>query len=291
MNKFLNRLKKSATYRFLNSKFFKDILIKHLHIYRMHYPQWRNSWGVDFTYREYEHCSTPPSAYLHDIVNKAVHILNEEWRENSELSATNSKLKCLYDYNNHYLLFTALARVSKAKRIVEIGTASGMSLWSWLRADNVENISTWDISPINSIWFQNDEIKIHVQDYISKNPRWTQYVEDLSDSLVWDSRSKLLCDADIIFIDGPHDGKFENKLVKLVLELDNSKNILLIFDDILTSAMVDVWRSLPLEKLDASSVGHYSGTGMALLPPRSERSADAFAVREIEYLNPKKYPN
>lgn len=288
-----SRLRRSITYRLLHSKFFKDIFIRHVHTYRIHYPEWRNSWGVDFTFIEYSHGATPPSPYLHDIVNGAVHLLDEEWRANPELSAPSSKLKCLYDYNNHYLLLTSIARVLKARRIVEIGTAAGMSLWSWLRSENVENVSTWDVNPLktNKGWFQTDEIRRLVEEFIEKDSRWTQYVEDLSDAAIWSSRVQLLRDADIIFIDGPHDGAFEHKLVKMVLELNNEQNILLIFDDILTSAMVDVWRSLPLPKFDASSVGHRSGTGIALLAPRSERDSNALVAQEHIYLNPKVYPN
>ena len=273
LREILKRLRLSITYRLLSSNRFKSLFIQHIRNCRLHYPEHRNGSGADFTFLEYSHSASPPPPYLHDILNGAVHLLDEEWRMNSGFIALSPQLKPLYDYNSHYLLLTAIARVLEAKRIVEIGTGSGMSLWAWLRSDKMETVSTWDILPLkeNTSWFQNNEIKKLVEDSMLNDLRWTQYVEDLLDPEVWSSRVQLFLDADIIFIDGPHDGIFEKKAVNNILELRNESNILIIFDDIWVSSLVDVWRDLPLPKLDATSVGHQSGTGLAMLPPRLER--------------------
>ncbi|OGT39847.1 MAG: hypothetical protein A3E81_01620 [Gammaproteobacteria bacterium RIFCSPHIGHO2_12_FULL_36_30] len=222
---------------------------------------------------EYSHSVSPPSSYLHDILNKAVHVLENEWYENSKFREIPSELKVLYDYNNHYLLLTAIANVINAERIVEIGTAAGDSLWSWLRLENIKSVSTWDIFPIETCtgWFHNNVHQQFVQEFIQKDKRWTQYVEDLTQQEIWFLRKDLFENTDIIFIDGPHNGIFENTIFQNILGLKNERNILLIFDDILVSSMVDFWRNITLPKLDATSVGHQSGTGLALLLPYHER--------------------
>jgi|SRR3990167_9766822 len=259
---------------------FKDALLKQIRENRLQYPEWNNSSsfnfttpGVDFTFMEYSHSVSPPSSYLHDILNKAVHVLENEWYENSKFREIPSELKVLYDYNNHYLLLTAIANVINAERIVEIGTAAGDSLWSWLRLENIKSVSTWDIFPIETCtgWFHNNVHQQFVQEFIQKDKRWTQYVEDLTQQEIWFLRKDLFENTDIIFIDGPHNGIFENTIFQNILGLKNERNILLIFDDILVSSMVDFWRNITLPKLDATSVGHQSGTGLALLLPYHER--------------------
>lgn len=259
---------------------FKNILLKQIKEKRFQYPDWNNNTGngiktggVDFTFIEYFHCSSPHSSYLHDIANRAVHVLEKEWHEKKDHPIP-SDLRVLYDYNNHYLLLTAIAKVTNAKNIVEVGTAAGSSLWSWLRLDNIKSVSTWDIFPIETCtgWFHNDAHQKLVETLIHNDERWTQYVERLDQESIWALRKEIFAQADIIFIDGPHNGTFEQALFQNILQLENKKNILLILDDIHVSSMLDFWHSIALPKLDATSIGHQSGTGLILLLPYQERS-------------------
>ena len=279
---FFKKMRQSASIYLLRTIGFKNILLTHIKTRRLQYPEWNNatnnhftSAGADFTFIEYRHNPSPPSTYLHDILNRSVHILEQEWHENAGFSAVSSELDCIYDYHNHYLLLTAIAKVTNAEKIAEIGTASGSSLWSWLRSEHVKSITTWDIVPLenNKGWFHNKAHQEWVEKSIKKDNRWIQYVEDLAKPEVWTSRVELLSNAEIIFIDGPHNGAFENIILNYILKLKNEHNILLIFDDIWVSSMVDFWRSIKLPKLDATSVGHQSGTGLALLLPFHKRDS------------------
>jgi len=277
---FFRRARQSALACLLRTIGFKDALLHHIKSRRLQYPEWNNlpgasfiTAGADFTFVEYCHRTSPPSTYLHDILNRAVHALEEEYQANSGFRTMSSELDCIYDYNNHYLLLTAIARVTKAERIAEIGTAAGSSLWSWLRSEHLTSLSTWDVVSLtnNTGWFHNKAHQKLVEESIYKDKRWTQYVEDLAQPEVWAARTEILVTADIIFIDGPHNGAFESVIFDHILQLKNDRNILLIFDDIWVSSMVDFWRSIQLPKLDATPIGHQSGTGLALLLPYGER--------------------
>ena len=248
-------------------------MIRYIKSRRFHYVRFYNDPGIDVTFIEYKNSLVPPNPKLYDISCKAVHLLNDEWLKEKGFQDLSRELYYLFDYNNHYLLLTAIARAIEAEKIVEIGTAGGGSLWSWLRTDNVKTVNTWDISPLSDslIWLQNDECKKLVTETLYQDNRWTQHVEDISDPEIWLLRSSLISDADIIFLDASHSGTLERKLLSNILTLDNKKEILLIFDDIKVSTMVSFFESLNLPKLDITSIGHQSGTGLALLLPEHVR--------------------
>jgi hypothetical protein len=129
-------------------------------------------------------------------------------------------------------------------------------------------VYTWDISPLmqSYSWLATEDCKQLVTNTLDReSKRWAQFIEDLSDPEVWRLRSAQIMDADIIFVDGPQDGIFERKLWSNIDSLQNPRDILLVFDDIRISSMVDFWNSLPLAKLDITFIGHQSGTGIALL--------------------------
>jgi hypothetical protein len=50
----------------------------------------------------------------------------------------------------------------------------------------------------------------------------------------------------------------------VVLGRLTDRSRLVVFDDIKLMEMVQVWRDLPYPKLDATSFGHWSGTGFML---------------------------
>ena len=63
-------------------------------------------------------------------------------------------------------------------------------------------------------------------------------------------------------IAAPKDNVFEYKMAKQFKKLKNKNKKILIIDDILFVNMIDFWRNIKSPKLDASSLGHWSGTGI-----------------------------
>jgi len=259
----------------MQSEYFKASLLKYMKASRLQYAEYGNEGlGLDFNFIDYSINNIPPNAELHNIVNAAINFMFDEFNKNDEYSKIPTDLKRLYNFNDHYLLLTAIAITTDSKKVVEVGTASGSSLWALLNGPIVKEVNTWDIIPIktNTSWFANDIWKEYVQSFLEKDTRWTQHIESLIDDEVWAIKSQIFVEADLIFIDGPHDVEvFEKKLIQNLLSLKNEKRIILIFDDILLSDMIDFWKWLPLPKLDISAVGHQSGTGIAMLEPFTQR--------------------
>jgi hypothetical protein len=48
-----------------------------------------------------------------------------------------------------------------------------------------------------------------------------------------------------------------------------------VVDDIRLLEMVQLWRDLPYDKIDATSLGHWSGTGLLRLTPGAQRPSPA----------------
>jgi hypothetical protein len=92
-----------------------------------------------------------------------------------------------------------------------------------------------------------------------------QRLADLSSADVFANERVVLQNADLIFLDGPKDGRFEPLFIDQLVGLERKLPQLLVIDDIRLLVMLQLWRDLPLPKLDLTSFGHWSGTGLAVL--------------------------
>ena len=85
----------------------------------------------------------------------------------------------------------------------------------------------------------------------------------------------VLRSADLIFLDGAKNGKDEDRFLNNLADLDlcrsedgtslyNSakKGPLVLLDDIRIPNMLATWRRITLAKMDITSIGHWSGTGI-----------------------------
>lgn len=168
--------------------------------------------------------------------------------------------------DNHYLFLNSLAISTNAKRIVDLGTASGSSLCAFLSAKNVEFVDTFDITPLekNSSWV-SVESKDEITRFLSENhQRWKQHVVNLESLENWKLHRNQFDEADLILTDTQHLGDFESLMGKRFVAELNSK-IVFIWDDIRLSSMCDFWDSLEMKKLDIGGIGHISGTGISII--------------------------
>lgn len=73
----------------------------------------------------------------------------------------------------------------------------------------------------------------------------------------------LLLQAPLIMLDTAHEGDFEREVI-LALRNHNYKGIVICDDIYLNSAMIQFWNWVPIQKVDITPYGHWSGTGMIL---------------------------
>jgi|TARA_B100000959_G_scaffold270647_1_gene317800 predicted O-methyltransferase YrrM len=156
----------------------------------------------------------------------------------------------------HYRLLNAIVQVSGAKKIVEIGTYTGMGSLALKAGFNDVNVTTFDIFEWNKLGLPSHFDKSDFSDNLK------QIIGDLSETSVFEKHLKILNEADLIFMDAPKNDKFEYTMATKFAKLECKDNKLLILDDIQFVNMIDFWRSIKSPKVDASAFGHFSGTGI-----------------------------
>lgn len=170
----------------------------------------------------------------------------------------------------HYRLLAAMVRVMRPRLVVEVGTYTGASALAFLEhAAEATRIVTYDVIP----WNQIDGSLLVGADF--EDPRLEQRIGDVADPEYWSTQRELFADADLIFLDGPKDGVFEPKMLETLARLPTKRGFLLVVDDIRFLEMVEPWARFPSPRMDLTSFGHWSGTGLALVsgvgdmpPPR-----------------------
>jgi predicted O-methyltransferase YrrM len=208
--------------------------------------------------------ATPPTARLLDLAIEAIgsargvsfSMLQD--RLNPEAAAMLQKWP-----GEHYRLLAAICGATRPKTVVEVGTASGLSALAMLSVlPTGSRLVSFDIFPWDyrgpGTWggdtlLRNDDFS---------DGRLSQAVGDLSEPATFARHQDLLAQADLIFIDGPKDGVFERVLLERLAAVRFVSPPVVIFDDIKVWSMLGIWNDVSRPKLDITSFGHWSGTGL-----------------------------
>jgi predicted O-methyltransferase YrrM len=159
----------------------------------------------------------------------------------------------------HYRLLAGLVARLQPRTVVEIGTETGLSALCLLKYLPVGGrLVTFDVIP----WCDIPKSCLTAKDF--SDGRLKQEVADLSIPDVFGKHASLLAEADLIFADGPKDGVFEYKFIDLLDTLTFAKPPYVVFDDIRDRNMLRFWREMNKPKLDISSFGHWTGTGLVM---------------------------
>ena len=155
-------------------------------------------------------------------------------------------------FGEHYRFIAALTKIIKPNLAIEIGTHRGLATHCLTKFS--KNVITFDVKPYDEF----PGTLISDKDF-SQNLK--QIIGDLYDERIWCTYIDLFRKADLVFLDGPKDGKFENKLLtKLLQEMKN--DAILIIDDIRFLNMISLWEKIQKPKMDITSFSHFSGTGV-----------------------------
>ena len=157
----------------------------------------------------------------------------------------------------HYHLLTASCRILEPRVVWEFGTDSGMGTVALSEGMGTDGkIYTVDIDP----WTTKKGPWVAAEDFASG--RIVQVVSDMKDAALFASHAEQLADADLIFVDGPKDGFTESAFLERLMRVQFRTHPIVIFDDIRLMTMLMVWRGIQRPKMDLTSFGHWSGTGL-----------------------------
>jgi predicted O-methyltransferase YrrM len=157
----------------------------------------------------------------------------------------------------HYRLLSALIAEMGPTTIVEVGTFTGLSVLAMLPVLREETrLVTFDIFP----WQDIPGTMLRGSDFVPG--RVDQVVGDLGDLDVARRHAELLGKADLIFLDAAKDGTLETRILANFERVGLKPGALLVLDDIRVWNMLAIWRRIARPKLDFTSFGHFSGTGL-----------------------------
>lgn len=156
----------------------------------------------------------------------------------------------------HYKLLAAFVQILQPEVVIEIGTATGLSALSMLPFFS-GRLVTFDVKD----WTSYPNTVLKKSDF----GRLQQIVADLSDPSVFEQHRSLIAQSSFIFIDATHDGALEKILLDLLATISFKTAPLILFDDIRVWTMLKMWRKIRHPKMDLTSFGHWSGTGVVQL--------------------------
>lgn len=179
------------------------------------------------------------------------------------LKASQTKLKRKFTFGDvfpgdHYRLLAGLVEFIQPRLIIDIGTAAGYSAQVFVdHGHPLAYTHTFDVVPVSEF----KETTLTADDF--EKGRLMQHIKDLKDPAVFNDYRNLIRDADFIMCDGPKDGQFEYEFIRLLSELYcPEKPRWLFLDDIRFGNMLALWRSIKSPKIDLTSFGHFSGSGL-----------------------------
>ncbi|MES2308904.1 MAG: methyltransferase [Verrucomicrobiota bacterium] len=157
----------------------------------------------------------------------------------------------------HYKLLASMVQLIQPKLIIEIGTASGYSCLSLKKfLPEHGKVVTFDIVP----WKQYPDVILQESDFA--DGRLKQQIADLTQPHVFNSFSKLIGEADFMFVDAAKDGVMEQTFLNFFETVRFQKPLFIFFDDIRLWNMLAIWRNIQRPKLDITSFGSWCGSGL-----------------------------
>jgi predicted O-methyltransferase YrrM len=164
----------------------------------------------------------------------------------------------------HYKLLAGLVHALNAKNVIEIGTATGLSALALLmELPSDGKVTTFDIVHWKNYY---DGTVLKEEDFA--DGRLKQVLADLQEPAIVAQHRELFEKADFIFIDAAKDGVMEQRFLDNLKPLKYASRPIVMFDDIRLWKMLAIWRRLDRPKLDLTSFGHWTGTGLVDLAPR-----------------------
>lgn len=160
-------------------------------------------------------------------------------------------------FGEHYRLINSLCKSLSIGKVVEVGSFTGMSALIWMK--NKVSLTSIDIIP----W--EDFKDTVLSEEIIQEASFNQEILNLLNSDSFDKMIPEFLSSDLIFLDGPKDGLFEQEIVPKLVNLLSGKSVWLLLDDIHLRAMQPCWDAITNEKYDLSLIGHSSGTGLVRL--------------------------
>jgi len=198
-----------------------------------------------------------PSARLVEVALAAAQAAHESSLESLDARLAGPPYWASLWPGEHYRLLAGLVRTLRPATVIEVGTATGLSALA-LTHDLAPQgrVVTFDIVP----WQEYPGGVLCDADF--EDGRLVQQIDDLSTPGGLERHRELLSQADLVFVDAAKDGHQEQRFLDNFAQITFAAPPIMVFDDIRLWNMLKIWRGIRRPKLDLTSFGHWSGTGL-----------------------------
>jgi predicted O-methyltransferase YrrM len=198
-----------------------------------------------------------PSDYLLDLSIKLVNQVGSMNLDDIATRIPKSEVDYISIYpGEHYKLLAALISILQPKTVVELGTHLGYSSLCMKKfMPSGGTLHTFDVIPWNGF----SETILRETDF---DGQLVQHLDDTTNLDGFNKHRSLFEQAEIIFMDALKDGVQEYQFLKNFATVNFKQKCLFVFDDIRLWNMLDIWFNMDKPKMDLTSFGHWSGTGL-----------------------------
>ena len=123
-------------------------------------------------------------------------------------------------------------------------------------------------STVISDVLQSREMKRHGEIGDFRPGRFSQRIGDVAAENNWEANREIFERAEVVFVDGPKDGRWEDRFIELLEQTEWFRPRLVVFDDVRLWKMLKTWRNIARPKIDLASFGHFTGTGLVEWTPQ-----------------------
>lgn len=201
--------------------------------------------------------SYKPNKKLWDLCYQIVKTAYEKNLDDIAGRFDNDMAKYITTYpGEHYKLLASVIDTLAPRLVIEIGTYTGASslvMKKYLPKNS--KIITYDVIPWNKI--ENTGFSENDFDCMLE-----QKIVDISKRENYLLESNIISKADFIFVDAAKDGIMERLLCSFFDNTKFEKSPIILFDDIKFIEMIQIWGEIKHPKIDLTSFGHWSGTGI-----------------------------
>ena len=168
---------------------------------------------------------------------------------------------------SQYQFLWSMCMSEGVERVLDLGTASGSSLSTFLTVPSVKQVTTVDVIPLtaNTNWLCPDSHQYVQQRLNKESHRWNQVVVNILDIEILTDLGIDGSNIDLVYVDIGHDG-IQEWHVAHILERALRPGTLVIWDDVYVSSMRNFWQALPWPKMTLGSLGHRTGSGLSVIP-------------------------
>lgn len=201
--------------------------------------------------------SSQPNDRLFDLALRAIQVAR-----GADLAPISERMKTPPFYpdiwpGEHYKLLAGIVSVLQPRTIIEVGTSTGLSALTMKHyLPPGGRVITFDILP----WTSFSETCLRQADFA--DGQLIQHIADLANPEMVKLFKNELQEAEFIFLDAAKDGVGEQLFIDNLRKLPFATPPIVLFDDIRLWNMLKIWREIQAPKLDVTSFGHWSGTGL-----------------------------